>query len=85
MYIVYHIESTQSFKTFSTESAAKRSVTCANRNAGGVKYAYADLETYQNTIVYTKQVRNIMSGKMVEIPSNTPHCCDPSTETFWSM
>lgn len=33
----------------------------------------------------TKMVRNLMSGKMVEIPTDTPFCCDPSTETYWSM
>jgi hypothetical protein len=33
----------------------------------------------------TKQVRNLMSGKMIEIDADTPFCCDPSTETYWSM
>ena len=32
-----------------------------------------------------KKVRNLMSGEMTEIREDTPHCCDPSTETFWSM
>jgi hypothetical protein len=33
----------------------------------------------------TKMVRNLMSGKMIEIDANTPLCCDPSSETYWSM
>ena len=33
----------------------------------------------------TKTVTNLMSGKPVEIAYNTPGCCDPSTETYWSM
>lgn len=33
----------------------------------------------------TKKVKNLMTGEMVEIPYNTPHSCDPSTETYWSM
>ncbi len=33
----------------------------------------------------TKTVRNLMSGKDVEIPSDTPRCCDPSSELYWSM
>ena len=33
----------------------------------------------------TKRVRNLMTGQMVEIAEDTPHCCDPSTETYWSM
>ena len=35
--------------------------------------------------IETKMVKNLMSGLMMEIPKDTPHCCDPSTETFWSM
>lgn len=32
-----------------------------------------------------KKVKNLMSGKEIEIPADTPMCCDPSTETYWSM
>jgi hypothetical protein len=32
-----------------------------------------------------KTVKNLMSGKEVQIDRDTPHCCDPSSETFWSM
>lgn len=33
----------------------------------------------------TKTVRNLMSGAAVEIPYDTPRCCDPSSELYWSM
>lgn len=33
----------------------------------------------------TKIVKNLMTGKDVEIASNTPLSCDPSSETYWSM
>ncbi len=33
----------------------------------------------------TKTVRNLMSGQDVEIPYDTPRCCDPSSELYWSM
>ena len=29
--------------------------------------------------------RNLMSGKEFTQPANTPLCCDPSSETYWSM
>jgi hypothetical protein len=35
--------------------------------------------------VETKKVRNLMTGKEIEIPVDTPLCCDPSSETYWSM
>jgi hypothetical protein len=93
-YVVYHINSTQRIKNFKSESGAKRSTTCMNRNAANSKYAsldgispyaYTDLENYEKNVVYKKKVINLMSGKEIEIDSNTPHCCDPSTETYWSM
>lgn len=33
----------------------------------------------------TRIVKNLMTGKDIEIAYDTPHCCDPSTETYWSM
>jgi hypothetical protein len=32
-----------------------------------------------------KTVTNLMSGKEVQIERDAPHCCDPSSETYWSM
>ena len=32
-----------------------------------------------------KKVKNFMTGATIEIAEDTPYCCDPSTETFWSM
>ena len=31
-----------------------------------------------------KTVINIMSGKEIQIATNTPRCCDPSSELYWS-
>lgn len=85
MFVVYNIKSTNTYKTFDTESAAKRSTTCANRNAGYEAFAYIDQKTYRAKVVFKKEVTNLMTGEKVLIDSNTPHCCDPSTETYWSM
>lgn len=32
-----------------------------------------------------KTVKNLMSGKEIQIPVNTPLSCDPSSETYWCM
>lgn len=32
-----------------------------------------------------KTVTSLMSGAEIEIPVGTPQCCDPSSETYWSM
>jgi hypothetical protein len=84
-YIVYHKTSTQMLKMFNQESAAKRSTTCMNRNAGRESYAYADDQDYYNNVVTKKTVKNLMTGKDIVIDSNTPRCCDPSSELYWTM
>ena len=30
-------------------------------------------------------VKNLMTGKDVEIEADTPWCCNPASETYWSM
>lgn len=84
-YVVYHKASTQMLKMFNQESAAKRSTTCMNRNAGKTSYAYATEENYNTQVVHKKTVKNLMTGKDVVIDSNTPWCCNPASETYWSM
>ena len=32
-----------------------------------------------------KTVKNLMTGKEVQIAHDTPRSCDPSTELYWSM
>lgn len=83
-YIVYHIKSTVSFKVFNKESAAKRSATCANRNAGSVQYAYASEEHYRTNVVGKTTVKNLMTSKDVEIDSNTPWFMRPDSESYWA-
>ena len=33
----------------------------------------------------TRIVRNLMTGQPVEIDADTPWCCNPASETYWSM
>jgi hypothetical protein len=32
-----------------------------------------------------KTVTNLMTGKEIQIPHDTPRACDPSSELYWSM
>lgn len=49
------------------------------------KFAIVTLDWYNANVRSTKKVKNLLSGKEIEIDINTPACCDPSTETYWSM
>jgi hypothetical protein len=86
-YVVFNSKSPHADKRyFKTASAAKRSVTCSNRNAGAAVYAYMhELLFAASYPVGTKTVKSLMTGKDVEISEDTPLCCDPSSETYWSM
>ena len=46
--------------------------------SGDNRYSYRIVETYVTR-------RNIMSGKDYEERYDTPRCCSPSSETYWSM
>ena len=85
MFTVYHKSSTVAVKSFQTASAAKRSCTCMNRNAGSNVYAIATSDFYNTFVVEKKVVKNLMTGQDVVIDSNTPRCCDPSSELYWTM
>lgn len=85
IYIVYHIKSTIGIKQFDKESSAKRCVTCSNRNAKTVEYAYATSQDYHTKVVHQIERVNLLSGQKYSEDSNTPNCCSPSSETYWSM
>lgn len=88
MFVVFHTEFPQQDKRyFKTKAGAKRSATCSNRNAGKFVYNFVEESWFDLKYgpVKTKVVKNLMSGKEVEIAEDTPWCCNPSSETYWSM
>lgn len=86
-YIVFHTANPHADKRyFKSAAGAKRSATCSNRNAG--KNVYSVLEETLFMLAYPvgmKTVKNLMTGNDIQIPEDTPYCCDPSTERYWSM
>ena len=86
-YIVFHTANPHADKRyFKSAAGAKRSATCSNRNAG--KNVYRVLEETLFLLAYPvgmKTVKNLMTGNDIQIPEDTPYCCDPSTERYWSM
>jgi hypothetical protein len=86
-YIVFHTAAPHAEKRyFKTFGGAKRSATCSNRNAGA--NVYQAMEETFFAIVHprgTKTVKNLMTGQNVDIPEDTPWCCNPASESYWSM
>lgn len=42
-------------------------------------------QDFDENVVKMIKVINMMSNKECEISSDTPNCCDPSSEAYWSM
>jgi hypothetical protein len=41
-----------------------------------------------NRVIYyatMKTVKNLITGKDIQIDADTPWCCNPASETYWSM
>jgi len=87
MYIVFHTEFPhQDKRYFRTAAGAKRSATCSNRNAGKPVYNWAEESWFLlKHPLGMKTVKNLMTGKDIQIAQDTPYCCDPSQERYWSM
>ena len=84
-HVTYNVNTTAVVKYFDTASSAKRSATVTNKNNNTSNIAFTDIENYRANIVTKKTVINLLTGAEVEIDSNTPRCCDPSSELYWSM
>jgi hypothetical protein len=64
-----------------------------NRDEAGIQRECKELELEwpksrgYRVIYYAtmKTVKNLMTGQDVQINSDTPWCCNPASETYWSM
>jgi hypothetical protein len=71
-------------RAYKTYGAARATRTRLCRKAGwsAGELSIVARDTYQAPM---KKVRNLMSGAEIEIPADTPWCCNPASETYWSM
>ena len=87
MFVVYHY-SYPNFKPryFETERGAKIARGRNNKDPKKMACGILTLAAFNSSFADKKvQVKNLMTGEMVEIPHDTPRSCDPSSELYWSM
>ena len=96
-YVIYHTATTRFLRIlknkywedakFETEAAAKACLTRLEKKGAVERSSVAIAESglFHATIEKTETVQNLMSGKDVVQAVNTPLCCDPSSETYWSI
>lgn len=87
MYVVFHTANPHLDKRyFKTAAGAKRSMTCSNRNARGPVYDFMQETLFMIKYPVGRRVtKSLLTGEIIVIPADTPYCCDPSTERYWSM
>lgn len=86
-YIVYNTALHADRKIYRTERGAKIACTKFNKNAliGDRRvYAVATSDDFFSNIRTVMSVKNLMTGASIEIPSDTPWCCNPASESYWS-
>lgn len=90
-YVVYEVNSSRivgiNINYHATERSAK---SCRTRLVNSGKYtaddlAVAELDYYRKNIEKMIKRRNLLTGAEYEESINTPNCCSPASETYWSM
>lgn len=89
-YVIYNVKTTVIFRNkrtrkerYKTPAAAAAAMT-RNGLARG-EYSISEASRFHKFIEKQEVRRNLMSGKEFTQPVNTPRCCDPSSELYWSM
>jgi len=72
---------TRSYKTFGA-ARATRTRLCNKAGWSVAELSIVDTQHYKPRLVTRK---NLMSGIEYQEDVNTPLCCSPASETFWSM
>ena len=72
---------TRAYKTWGA-ACATRTRLCRKAGWNANDLAIVDTKTYQPRMV---ERTNLMTGQKYMEDVNTPNCCSPSSETFWSM
>ena len=82
----------QSYKTMAAAKAALTRMSKRYRadlldsvNDPQYRYAIAEADYFHKSIEKSRKTSNMMSGKPIVEPVNTPNYMSPSSEAYWSM
>lgn len=88
-YLIYYTDTTRlvSDKLFATEGSAKGARTRRQKKYPKSERVMeiAEAKHYYQKIEKQVERVNLVSGEKYTESINTPACCSPATETYWSM
>lgn len=97
MWYTYETDTHAIVKSYKTRGGAKAAITRAQNkyeedrgefacNHGPLfELGFVEAEYYHKNMDRKVKKVNLMTGKEYEESINTPLCCSPSSETYWSM
>jgi hypothetical protein len=91
MFVVYNtstakIVGSRHRKAFKTMAAAKAHLTRMSKMGyNETEYGVAAQDYYNRYFSKTVTKVNLMTGQEYNEDVNTPHCCSPASETYWSQ
>ena len=68
-----------------TATDRKYEAACAEQLTAQASAQRSNAQPAQQPAAGYKWVKNMMTQQWVEQAIDTPHCCDVSSETYWSM
>ena len=101
MVYVYDKESSAIYKRYKTFAAAQAQITRMHKKYARAfpyqpgsnaaeddplfRFGIAEVNFYHEIIEQRVTKRNLMTGAEFTQSVNTPRCCDPSSEAYWTM
>lgn len=84
-YVIYNKDTTKIYKqkVYKTESAARAAQTRSKLDKE--QFPISEVGLFYDFVEDTVIKTNLMSGKTYREKANTPLCCSPASETYWSM
>lgn len=79
-FFVYRVSDRVVVKTFKYRKVAEKWAA----TLGPEVYAAVDSDSFFKLPVPMMKVKNLMTGEEIEIPADTPWCCNPASEAYWS-
>ncbi len=85
-WVVYNVDTCHIYDRSPTKGGATRKANALRSKKPNTNIATAESNYFNTEIDHEVEVKNLMSGALVKIrASERGSCCDPSTETYWSM
>jgi len=84
-FIVYRITNHAANSIFVSKASATRKLNHLNKHGPEAgQWRMTTCADFQDSVVFLREVKNLMTGQMVMERSDTPYYCSVASEAYWS-